>query len=798
MTTRQVDPVNSSLANSVALRSDHIVRASPALIELSKEEFIDTPDLIREWFARSNNYKFYLLGVGRILMTKELTLSEISRNLKAQVRGVNDDYDAGISQVSQAITMGTLDPFSFEGKQKISLKDSIGEDINKGYKTQYYELIQKSIRYDEAVSKLHGRRDYLVYHMNSPDIGFKHITDQVIKQAEVLFNQYRGSRYKFLRNLLFSMIRFIAYSPEIVQKSFILNTSITGPAGSGKTTLARLLAKWYNVLGILTGDIYLDNEESAYREVGRPDLIGEYMGQTAPKTLGVLYSSLEKTLFIDEAYAVAGCAFKEDGSLVADSYGEEFISVLLPFIANHQGIGTVIVAGYNNFMEKCFFARNEGLPRRFPTRIDLPLYSTDELFSMFLGNVIGRKEKNIRDDDEGQRKKMQKNYRRGRQITYADIKVAFMMIHYDTSHHAIELLRKYLLLIEVRAAKFGGEKEMVQKSATITHHVLSCILSNQLRRNIIRWYFYKKVFDFNQSNLSFFPAQAGEMGLIADYVNKSIDLTISQLYMDKVVKTAISYDEEVKLISNYYKEKPVSIELEYFKEEDLMSCELKMVGYSNKDFSDKICTILIDDVFKPQPPAAPAAAAPAAPSPPLRRKTMGGSAISKKTRNITKKRRSSFKNRSMRVARGNSRPTTLRGGADTPAAPAAPAKSSGSDYLPILKNLYKDLLDNDTSVKILMKVINLYIQIASEAIPEILKIPQDKFPVNMNIKEVMTENNIIKLYINAPPNKKSETSLLTSEIHGLIEHRNREKNLQHPLFATNPRYAVWEDLGIDE
>ena len=68
----------------------------------------------------------------------------------------------------------------------------------------------------------------------------------------------------------------------------------------------------------------------------------------------------------------------------------------------------------------------------------------------------------------------------------------------------------------------------------------------------------------------------------------------------------------------------------------------------------------------------------------------------------------------------------------------------------------------------------------------------------MNIKEVMTENNIIKLYINAPPNKKSETSLLTSEIHGLIEHRNREKNLQHPLFATNPRYAVWEDLGIDE
>jgi hypothetical protein len=788
-----VTPITST-QGSIGLVRDPVLTSSPALLELSNEDFMDTPDLIRNWFARDNNYKFYILGVGRILMTKELTLSEISRNLKAQVRGVNDDYDAGISQVSQAITMDTLDPLSFEGAQKSSLKGSIGEDINKGYKTQYYELIQKSIRYDEAVSKLHGRRDYLVYHMNTDDIGYKHITDQIIKQAEVLFNQYKGVRYKFLRNLLFSMIRFISYSPEIVQKSFILNTSITGPAGSGKTTLARLLAKWYNVLGILTGDIYLDNEESAYREVGRPDLIGEYMGQTAPKTLGVLYSSLEKTLFIDEAYAVAGCAFKEDGSLVADSYGEEFISVLLPFIANHQGIGTVIVAGYNNFMEKCFFARNEGLPRRFPTRIDLPLYSTDELFSMFLGNVIGRKEKNIRDDDEGQRKKMQKSYRRGRQITYADIKVAFMMIHYDTSHHAIELLRKYLLLIEVRAAKHGGEKDTVKKSATITHHVLSCILSNQLRRNIIRWYFYKNVFDFNQSNLSFFPAQAGEMGLIADYVNKSIDLTISQLYMkkpDNVVKTTISYDEEVKLISNYYKEKPVSIELEYFKSGEDMSSELKMVGYSNKDFSDKICTILIDDVFKPEPPSGTrSAAAPQAGRPKI--KMEGGSAISKKTRNITKKRRSSLKNKSMRVARGNSRPTGLLVGGATPVA----AKSSGSDYLPTLKSLYEYLLDERISVEILMKVINLYIQIASVAIPEILKIPQDKFPVNMNIKEVMTENNIIKLYIKA--NKKSETSLFTSEIYGLYRHRSRSKDLQHPLFATNPGYAVWEDLGIDE
>lgn len=770
-----VSLISNPIKNIKVTGRDEIVQGMSGIVEnmLIKDKSMDTPDHITEWFEAQDkkNYYAYLLGIGRILKTKDISLSELSSKLKLQIASVNSDYDKGISQVSDTVPdhpsgMG----FSMERKDK--LKESLGDDINEGFKTQYYELIQKTIRYDETIDKLHGRRDYLVFHMNSPDIGFDVITGEVIKQATRLYEQYKGMRYKTLRNLLFSMIRFIAYSPEIVQKSFILNTSITGPAGSGKTTLARLLAKWYNVLGILTSDIYLDNEDSAYREVGAPELIAQYIGQTAPKTLGVLYSSLEKTLFIDEAYSVAGCSFDNSGQLQPSPYGEEFVSVLLPFIANHQGIGSVIVAGYKNLMDKCFFSRNEGLPRRFPTRIDLPLYSTDELYSIFLKNVIDRKENNITDENKETQKLLRKDYKKGRQITYADMKLAFMMIHYDTSHYGIELLRKYLLLIEVRSKKPNSDSPLT-KSATIIHHVLTCLMSTPLRRNIIRWYFYKNVFDFNQSNLSFFPAQAGEMGLIADYVNKSIDLKISEGMSDmtnKIVKTSITYKEECDLFNEYYKETR-GIELEYYKNGTDEVCELKRTGYSNQDFVDKICNVLNNTVFPSSPPINARLS-----TENLRQAELRGLKVT----SPNAKPRGGHRKIPLRLTRKNRK---QRGGSLT--------------NLPTLKGLYESLLDKGSGIKIISLMIQLYVKIATVAIPEILAIQEDRFPVNMTRNYVLVEQVTIDIYNKAPADKKINTNLFNSELTEYNKYINRLKNLQHPLFSTNPKYAVWEDLGID-
>jgi hypothetical protein len=337
---------------------------------VSYQEF-DTPDAIQRWFEETvdidvngekkqlkKNYYAYLYGIGKIMKTKQELLTKSATDLGKQISKINIDYNSGISETGNILPQ--LIPGDPDIDKKSKLVDSVVSDVNDTYKTQYFELIQKKIRYDEAITKLISRRNYLVASFNEAEDGYQKIVNEnILPRAQYIFEKYHGTRYREIRRLLFVFIPICAFFPEVIEKSFILNTSITGPAGSGKTTLARILSKWYNAVGFLTGDPYLETPNEAYREVGRAELVAQYVGQTAPRTMGVLYSTLEKTLFIDEAYSVAGCSFDKSGKLDPDAYGEEFLSTLLPFIANHQGIGSVIVAGYKNLMEICFFKRND-------------------------------------------------------------------------------------------------------------------------------------------------------------------------------------------------------------------------------------------------------------------------------------------------------------------------------------------------------------------------------------------------------------------------------------------------------
>jgi hypothetical protein len=564
------------------------------------EDFSDV-EQIRDWFATDNNYVMYLYGVGRIMRAKEQVLQEQVKLLQKQIETVNDDYDTGIHTIDRIVP--GLPPLDPAAAYKEKLKEKLVEDNNDGYRTQVFELIQRSNRYEEVIQKLHNRRAYLVYYMNTPNMGRKVIVDDnIIKMAKVFYEQYKGIRYKELRSLIFNLVKIIAYNPNIIEKSFVLNASITGPAGSGKTTLAVLLAKWYNLLGLLTSDSFLENENERFREAGRAELIGQYMGQTAPRTLGVLYGSLEKALFIDEAYSVSGCSFdKKSGKLDPDSYGEEFIGTILPFMAKHQGVGCVLVAGYKNLMDLCFFQRNEGLPRRFPVLIDLPLYTTDELYNIFLNfNIVKRPVAAIIGKTPEETRALKDEYRQAKRELYIDLKPAFFMFHFDTANSAPELLRKYLLFIKIRGKKFqesGVPRTEVEYSDTIVNHVLTCILSNPLRRNILRYYFYKKVFEFDTQNLSFFPAQAGEMGLVADKVNKKIEVYVNEQRVLQKKVTTITYEREVDLFNEYFLNK--NLELRYFEREteEGVHAEIVRMGYRTSDFTPIISSILIDNIY---------------------------------------------------------------------------------------------------------------------------------------------------------------------------------------------------------
>ena len=149
---------------------------------------------------------------------------------------------------------------------------------------------------------------------------------------------------------------------------FNMHMIFKGNAGTGKTTVARLLAEVYFNLGYI--------KKNKLVEVQAQDLIGEYIGQTGPKTKAVIESAVDGVLFIDEAYSI----MNHGG--VNGSYTDECISTLLKAMEDYQGRLIIIFAGYKEEMKR-FRDQNPGLKSRVGFELDFPDYSIDELMEIF-------------------------------------------------------------------------------------------------------------------------------------------------------------------------------------------------------------------------------------------------------------------------------------------------------------------------------------------------------------------------------------------------------------------------------
>jgi SpoVK/Ycf46/Vps4 family AAA+-type ATPase len=150
------------------------------------------------------------------------------------------------------------------------------------------------------------------------------------------------------------------------------HTVIYGPPGTGKTEIAKIIGKMYSKLGILKNNVF--------KKATRNDLVAGYLGQTAIKTKNLLLDCLGGVLFIDEAYSLSNADH-------LDSFSQECIDTLCEALSDHKDELMVIIAGYEDELEKHFFQSNPGLNSRFVWRFKVDSYTPAELAEIFRKKV---------------------------------------------------------------------------------------------------------------------------------------------------------------------------------------------------------------------------------------------------------------------------------------------------------------------------------------------------------------------------------------------------------------------------
>ena len=203
----------------------------------------------------------------------------------------------------------------------------------------------------------------------------KYIPKKLYKLTKIVDSLTELNNMIGLTNLKQQLLDQLIYFVQDYKENIMLHTVIEGAPGTGKTSVANIMAQIYSGVGIL--------KKNKCRVVKREDLIGQYLGETTMKTTEMLDECLNGVILIDEAYSLGSGATDSNG----DSYSKECIDTINQYLTENADKLICIVAGYKKELDSCFFSMNPGLRRRFPWTFTIDSFKPIELSKIMFSKI---------------------------------------------------------------------------------------------------------------------------------------------------------------------------------------------------------------------------------------------------------------------------------------------------------------------------------------------------------------------------------------------------------------------------